>query len=71
MKEEFAKQYITIGKNIRKFREEREWSQEDVANRCSVNAAKISKMENARVDYMLSSLLEVCKALGKDLEEVV
>lgn len=27
-------------------------------------------MENARVDYMLSSLLEVCKALGKELEEV-
>jgi len=71
MKESYSSIYQIIGENIRQYREKSKWTQDDLANRCeSVNRSKISKMENARVDYMLSTLLEVCNALGVDLNEI-
>lgn len=71
MKVEFKKHYEIIGNNVRKFRKELGWSQEELAQRCSVNAAKISRIENARSDYLHSTLLEVCRALGKELVEII
>lgn len=71
MKVEFKMHYKIIGDNVRKFRKQLGWSQEDLAQRCSVNAAKISRIENARSDYMHSTLLEVCNALGKELSEII
>jgi len=71
MKDEFLAEYKIIGVNIRRFRDKLNYSQDDLASRCSVNRAKISKIENAREDYMFSTLLEVCKALGKTLQEII
>ena len=71
MKTEFHDLYKVIGANIKFFRIELGWTQDELASRCSVNRAKISKIENARRDYMFSTLLEVCKALDKNLEEVI
>ncbi len=71
MVERYKEVYDTIGNNIKKFREEKKWTQSDLADRChGVNRTKISKMENGQVNYLLSSLLEVCDALGKSLKEV-
>ena len=68
VKEEYEKHYQIIGANIKKLRREMGWSQDDLANRCNkLDRGKISKMENARADYMHSTLLEVCSALGKDI----
>ncbi len=63
MKEEFQNLYITIGTNVKIYRQKKRWSQEELASLCSVNRAKISRIENARKDYMLSTHLELCKAL--------
>lgn len=71
MKDEFKAHYETVGNNVRNFRKELGWSQEELAKRCSVNAAKISRIENARSDYMYSTLLEVCGALKKSLAEII
>ncbi len=37
---------------------------------CSINIEEVSRIENARRDYMYSTLLEVCEALGKTLFEI-
>lgn len=64
--------YVAIGDNIKKYRLERGWTQQDLANRCkSTNREKISRMENSRSDYMLSTLLDVCEALSVDLMSLI
>lgn len=71
MVERYKEVYEIIGNNIKKFREEKKWTQSDLADHCrGVNRTKISKMENGQVNYLLSSLLEVCEALGKTLKEI-
>lgn len=63
--------YINIGQNVKKFREEKGWIQKDLADRCEgVTREKVSKIENAYQDYMFSTLLEVCSALNKTLDEI-
>ncbi|PWS26163.1 transcriptional regulator [Pedobacter yonginense] len=71
MKSEFEKTYSRIGKNVKFLRNQLGWSQDELASYCSVNRAKISRIENARADYMLSTLLEVCNALKTNLEEII
>ena len=71
MKEEFHDLYKIVGVNVRLFRNKAGYSQDELASRCSVNRAKISKIENARTDYMFSTLLEVCKAMNKTIEEII
>ena len=71
MKVEFEDLYKLIGKNVKFLRNQLGWSQDELASYCSVNRAKISRIENARADYMLSTLLELCKALKTSLEELI
>lgn len=71
MKEKFIKHYTTIGNNVRRLRLHKGWTQVELANRCSVNAEQISRIENARRDYMHSTLLEVCEALGVSIFEIM
>lgn len=66
-----SKVYSNIGKNVKRFRTEKRWIQQDLADKCEgVTRAKVSKIENAYEDYMLSTLIEICNALGKSLEEI-
>ncbi len=75
MDNKYVKKYSTvyqnIGRNVKRFRSERGWIQQDLADKCEgVTRAKVSKIENAYQDYMFSTLLEVCNALGKSLDEI-
>ena len=70
MKDDFKKHFILIGNNVREIKIKNGWTQDDLANRCSVNSAKISKIENAREDYMMSTLIEISKALNVSLKEL-
>jgi len=63
MKEKFKDYYKVIGANIRKARIEKGYSQQDLANRCSVDRAKISRIENATEDFMFKTFLEIVEAL--------
>lgn len=71
MKHSFRVIYETIGKNLRIIRLTLGYTQDALAQRCSVNSAKISKIENARCDYMLSTLLTICSVLKCDVEYLV
>ena len=69
--EKFKHIYNVIGKNVKRFRKEKGWTQQQLADKCEdVTRAKVSKIENAYEDYMFSTLLEVCNALGKTLSEI-
>ena len=71
MKDKFKSHYETIGKNVKRLRINQDLSQLALANKCSVNREQISRIENARRDYMLSTLLEVCEALGISVFDVM
>ncbi len=62
--------YKIIGSNIRKYRKTKSWSQEKLAIESKVDRAKISDMENAKEDYLLSTLLQVCEALEITIDMV-
>lgn len=71
MKDDFKQYYELIGNNVREIRIKKGWTQDDLAKRCSVNSAKISKIENARVDYMLSTIIEIAAALEIPLKDLL
>ncbi len=71
MKDKFKKHYEIIGQNVRELRNQNALTQQELANKCSVNREQISRIENARRDYMHSTLLEVCDALGVSLKEII
>ncbi len=68
----------TIGKNIRTFRHQHGWSQEDVANRLGISIPAFSKIETGVTDINLSRLeqianiyeIDVVQILALDVEEV-
>jgi transcriptional regulator with XRE-family HTH domain len=71
MKEKFKAHFEIVGSNIKRLRTEKGWSQDELASRCTVNREKISRIENAKRDYMHSTLLEVCEGLGVDIKDVI
>jgi len=71
MKEKFKEHYTIIGKNVKALRTRQHLTQLELANKCSVNREQVSRIENGRRDYMLSTLLEVCEALGVTIVDVL
>ena len=71
MKDKFKSHYEIIGQNVKSLRNIQKLTQQELANRCSVNREQISRIENARRDYMHSTLLEVCEALGVTIIEIM
>ncbi|KQR66932.1 hypothetical protein ASF92_19465 [Pedobacter sp. Leaf176] len=71
MKKKFEEHYKTIGINVKKLRNAQKLTQLQLANKCSVNREQISRIENARRDYMYSTLLEVCEALNVSVFEIM
>ena len=71
MKEKHKEHYQVIGKNLRRIRLEKGLSQQDLANRCDVERAKISRIENAAEDFMLSTLLELANALEVNINQLI
>ena len=71
MKEKHKEHYQVIGNNLRRIRVEKGLSQQDLANRCDVERAKISRIENATEDFMLSTLLELAIALEVNINKLV
>ncbi|WP_313366848.1 helix-turn-helix domain-containing protein [Sphingobacterium mizutaii] len=64
--------YHRIGNNLKKERKKANLTQEQLANiTARVDKSKISNIENAKEDYMLSTLLELTNALGIDIEQLL
>jgi len=66
------KYFEIIGKNVRHFRISRGLSQQALAVLCDkIDRSKISDIENAKEDFMMSTLLEICEGLEISLNEVI
>jgi len=66
------KYFEIIGKNVRHFRISKKLSQQALAILCDkIDRSKISDIENAKEDFMLSTLLEICEGLEISLNDVI
>jgi len=61
---------ITVGRRIRKIREEKNISQQDLAAKCNFEKSNMSRIEAGRVNSTLSTLEKVSKALDVDIAEL-
>lgn len=65
----FSKTYNLIGKNVKKLRKKAGLTQLELANKTNkVDRSKISQIENGKEDFLLSTLLEISKALKVDIK---
>lgn len=60
-----------LGKRIVELREQKGWSQSDLARACSKDRQSIEKLENGKVNPTLFTLLEVANALGISVSKLV
>jgi len=60
-----------FGTRIIKLREQKGWSQSDLARACNKDRQAIEKLENGKVNPTLYTLLEVANALEISLPELV
>lgn len=65
--DDFLKQ---IGIEIRKARKSRNVSIEALANKCEVDSSQIGRMERGEVNFTISNLNKVAKALNIDPKEL-
>lgn len=57
----------SVGKNIRALRHQRNWSQEDVANKLGISIPAFSKIETGVTDINLSRLEQIAKIYEVDI----
>jgi transcriptional regulator with XRE-family HTH domain len=60
-----------IGKNIRTFRHQRGWSQEDVASRLGISIPAFSKIETGVTDINLSRLEQIANIYELDVVQII
>lgn len=66
-----AKLKIELGKQIVMLRQQKGWSQSDLARACNKDRQAIEKLENGKVNPTLYTLLEIASALEVSLPELV
>lgn len=59
-----------IGKNIREFREARQWLQRDLADAAGLPVRTVGRIERGEVDVRLSTLEKIAKALKCQLKDL-
>jgi transcriptional regulator with XRE-family HTH domain len=64
--------YELIGKNVRFYRISKKMSQQSLANKCDkLDRAKISDIENAKEDFMFSTILDICAGLEITINDLI
>jgi len=61
----------TLGKAIRKFRLERRWSQQMLADHSGLTRESISAIENGRFDPVFTTLLRISAALDIKAQDLM
>jgi len=59
-----------FGDNLRRIRESKGYSLNDLASRCDIDKSNIGKIENGKFNLQLTKIIELAKGLGvaaKDL----
>ena len=62
---------VRIGKNIRKIRDEKNISQQDLAAACNFEKSNMSRIEAGRTNMTIKTLLKICEALQVKLSDLV
>ena len=58
-----------LGVHIRKYRNQKKWSQKDLANKIGTDQKRISKIENGNIGW--DTLYQIAQALEVSMEELV
>ncbi|SKB59644.1 Helix-turn-helix domain-containing protein [Parapedobacter luteus] len=67
----FSEIYKRIGSNLKRERKKARLTQVQLAEKISrIDDAKISNIENAKEDFMFSTLLEIANGLNIDVEKL-
>lgn len=61
---------ITIGNNIRKFREKKGWSQEELAFECGLHRTYIGSVERGERNITILNLIKITDCLGVRIEDL-
>ena len=62
---------VRIGENIRKIRDEKNISQQDLAASCNFEKSNMSRIEAGRTNLTIGTLLKICEVLQVKLADVV
>lgn len=62
---------VRIGENLRKAREDRGWSQEELAFKAGVHRTYVGGVERAEYNVTVLTLLRFTKALGIPLKDAI
>jgi transcriptional regulator with XRE-family HTH domain len=62
---------VRLGRNLRKAREARGWSQEELAYRCGVHRTYVGGVERAEYNITILTLRRFTKALGISLRDAI
>ena len=62
---------VKLGRNLRKAREKRGWSQEEFAFRCGVHRTYVGGIERAEYNVTILTLRKFTKALGISLRDAI
>ena len=62
---------VRIGMNIRKIRNEKWISQQDLAALCNFEKSNMSRIEAGRTNLTIGTLLKICEALEVKLADIV
>jgi transcriptional regulator with XRE-family HTH domain len=61
----------SIGAKIREFRVNKEISQETLANGCDLDYSQVNRMELGKVNFSISNLFRIARALNVDPKELL
>ena len=62
---------VKIGRNLRKAREAKGWSQEELAHRCGVHRTYVGGVERAVYNVTVLTLMKLTKRLGIPLRKAI
>lgn len=62
---------IDLGIRIRRLREQREFSQQDLADYCEIPKIQIQRIELAKVNTTVKTLVKIANALGIEPKELL
>jgi len=60
-----------FGDNLRRIRESKGFSLNDLSLRCDIDKSNIGKIENGRFNLQLTKILELAKGLGVEAKELL
>lgn len=62
---------INLGIHIRQLRESKNLSQQDLANDCSIPKSQIARIENAKINTTVRTLIKIANALQIEPKELL